>query len=97
MNTLLASSEPEAGLAMLPDPTRNNLRYESPVETLTSCMWWLSVGVNQRRFAGLATLAAEMKVAVETEEPAKTFALFCVFVKLVNGKWSLPRGQPFSQ
>ena len=42
-------------------------------------------------------MAAEIKVDVETEEPAKTFELLLVSVKLVNGKWSLPRGQPLSQ
>jgi len=42
---LEARREPVAGLAMLPLPIRKFLRYESPVETLTSCMLSLSVGV----------------------------------------------------
>src|SRR5206468_1641303 len=82
---------------MLPLSIRKFLRYESPVETLTSCMLSLSVGVYQSKLGGLAELAADIKVEVETEEPAKTFELLLVSVKLVNGKWSLPLGQPLSQ
>src|SRR5881396_333039 len=75
---------------MLPDPTRNDSRYLSPVETLTSCMLWLSVGVNQRKFGGAAELAAVIKLPVETDESVNVFVL-------ENGKWSSPLGQPDSQ
>ena len=84
-------SEPVAGFEMLPvEPTRKFFRYESPVETLTSCMLWLSVGVYQRKLGGVAELAAAMKLLVETEELVNVFAP-------ENGKWSAPRGQLDSQ
>jgi hypothetical protein len=47
------------------------------------------VGVYQRKLGGLAELAAETNVEVVTDD-----------VKALdpeNGKWSAPRGQPFSQ
>jgi hypothetical protein len=53
---------------MLPDPTRNDWRYESPVDTLTSCMLLLSVGVYQRKLGGLALFAAATKSEVDTDE-----------------------------
>jgi len=42
--------------------------------------------VYQKKFGGLAEFAAAMNVDVVTEELLNTLALFCVFVKLVNGK-----------
>ena len=53
-------------------------------------MLWLSVGVNQRKFGGVAVLAAVIKLSVETDESVNVFVP-------ENAKWSSPLGQPDSQ
>jgi len=60
-------------------------------------MLWLSVGVNQRKFGGLAELAAAMNWLVLTEEPVKMSGLLASLANPVNGKWSFPLGHPLSQ
>jgi hypothetical protein len=49
-------------------------------------MFSLSVGVYQRRFAGLAPLAAAMNVEVVTLLDVKTFGLLASLENPVNGK-----------
>jgi hypothetical protein len=49
-------------------------------------MLWLSVGVYQRRFGGLAELAAAMNVLVLTDELVKMLGLLVSLAKPVNGK-----------
>lgn len=83
---MLASKDPVVGLPRLPVPTRNDRRYVSPVETFTSCMFSLSVGVYQRKFGGLAEFAAAMRLEAVTDEDAKTLLLPVVSVNAVKGK-----------
>jgi len=81
-----ASRLPGLGVARDPEPTRKFWMYESPVDTEPSCMLLLSVGVYQRRFGGLAELAAAIRSEGDTLPPVNRFGLDDVLAKPVNGK-----------
>ena len=83
---LVASRLPGLGLVRDPEPVRKFWMYASPVDTEPSCMLLLSVGVYQRRFGGLAELAAAIRSEGDTLPPVNRFGLDDVLANPVNGK-----------